>query len=241
MKLNEKVIATREVNMIIYRILVLLSAFFKFIHLRLEKRISNYHYTRLRWFCSFNFENLTSFIVFILFVSFFCMFDFNVNIQKVHVKKQEIKIDHEYIKLKSIFKWLEKDVYYAIKKECEKNEIDPVLLMSVIQYESGDYCKNEINKMTKVVSYAGAIGICQIMPFHAKNPMDLYDYRYNIKKGAWYLSACLEASGGNVREAARRYNQGIHGNPKRYKNWAYVNRINRKYKYALTNKVMAVR
>jgi soluble lytic murein transglycosylase-like protein len=160
---------------------------------------------------------------------------------KVKIEKKEKKIENkEYEKMKGFFPWLNEKTYQTILIESEKKEIDYRLVMSVIQYESGDYCGNNWECMTKVVSRAGARGPMQIMPFHAPNPDDLFKPEYNIKKGVWYLSACLEASGGNIRDAARRYNQGIHGNPRKYRNWRYVKRIARKYKKVLTENVMAV-
>jgi len=187
----------------------------------------------------FNLANIIPIICAVIYMSVFIIYEFKPkeNIQTVKVKR---KINYEYRFLKKCFPWLNEKVYIVIKEESESHNIDPKYLMSVIQYESGDYCHNNWDQMQIVVSHAGAIGVCQIMPFHTRHPKKLYDWRYNISKGAWYLGQCLKSSDGNTREAARKYNQGLYGKRWKYRNWAYVNKISRKYKQVLTKEIMAV-
>ena len=208
-----------------------------------ENKIANYH-PKIKLNFGFR-DNTFAFVVFSLFLVFAFMVQKQPNIQDIKntekTKVCDTKKEKEFNFLKKHYTWLQRDVYYFILEESEKQNVDYIYIMSVIQYESGDYCANNWQKMITVTSYAGARGPMQIMPFHAKNPDDLFNWKYNIKKGIWYLSACLEAAGGNIRDAARRYNQGIHGNPRKYRNWKYVRRISNKYKKVLTQKVMVAK
>lgn len=187
-------------------------------------------------------NNVVAIFIFAVFVSVFTIIQYNSpNVQDTKHEKKIVVKDDNFDRMSTFFPWLNYETYTVIVSESKKNNIDPAYVMSVIQYESGDYCKNNWKCMQRAVSRSGARGPMQIMPFHAKNPDDLFGWKYNIKKGAWYLGACMESSGGNIREAARKYNQGIHGNRKRYRNWPYVRRIARKYKQVLTKNVMAER
>lgn len=195
-----------------------------------------------------NYETIVSiyigllFIIFAFFVNADKLYKQNIqDLKPVEVKKEVVKVNNNlFHRLKKYFPWLQYETYKTVVAECEKNNIDPKFMLSVIQFESGAYCKNDYDRMIKVVSRAGAIGICQIMPFHASDPNTLYDPQENIKKGAWYLGTCFEYAGGNVREASRMYNQGVHGKKWKYRNWSYVNRIDKLYKQILTDEVMNV-
>jgi len=180
------------------------------------------------------------FLLFAVFINLDKLYKQNIqDLKPVETKEETVKINNNiFHNLKKYFPWLRYETYKTVVAECEKNNIDPKFMLSVIQFESGEYCKNDYNRMIKVVSRAGAIGICQIMPFHASDPQTLYNPKENIKKGAWYLGTCFEYSGGNIREAIRMYNQGVHGKKWKYRNWTYVNRIDKLYRQILTDEVM---
>lgn len=185
------------------------------------------------------------FIISVISFSFLiCFKDIKPGNQKVE-KTIESPFDtlrkNEYKRLKTRFTWLEKDVYDFIKIEAEKKEVDPHLIMSVIQIESGDFCKNNWAAMKKVKGTSGEIGPMQVMPYHARNPKNLYDWKYNIKKGIGYFKGGLEIGQGDIRVAIRLYNQGHAGKWQNYKNWKYVARVMRKYKKVLTDRVMVAK
>lgn len=137
------------------------------------------------------------------------------------------KSDFSYYQ--SRYNWLNIEIYHTIKYYANNYKIPEKLVYSVIQKESGDYCKNNLTKMLKVKSYAGAIGICQIMPFHVNNYKELYDFKTNIRIGCSYLSKCLNRSNGNIIEACRMYNAGMNSKRWRYKNWNYVIKVCKDY------------
>lgn len=143
--------------------------------------------------------------------------------------QQEQKIDYEYIKLSKQYKWINHFVYDIISENARNYNLDKKLICALIQEESGTYCNNNLRKMKKVISYAGAIGIMQVMPFHFDNPTKGKVLRFNIAKGCWYVKKSLQKAKGNIREACRFYNAGLNSVRKEYKGWAYVYRIERNY------------
>jgi soluble lytic murein transglycosylase-like protein len=135
----------------------------------------------------------------------------------------------DYYRLKSFYPWLSPKVYYHIKYETSKYnhpQVNIDKICAIIQYESGGYCKNNLRKMTKVTSHAGAIGLMQIMPFHHKGPKkELKRVSLNIYYGVNYYSYCIKLAKGNEREALRFYNAGPHSSRNKYRNWHYVDSI----------------
>jgi soluble lytic murein transglycosylase-like protein len=91
----------------------------------------------------------------------------------------------------------------AIDVAARQNGLDPALLSSVIQQESG-FDPN-------ATSAAGAQGLMQLMPSTAAslgvtNP---YDPSQSIEAGARYLRSDLDRVGGNVPLALAAYNAGL--------------------------------
>jgi soluble lytic murein transglycosylase len=91
--------------------------------------------------------------------------------------------------------------------------LDPNLLLAVMRVESA-YQKH-------IVSYAGAVGLMQIMPrtgqliAHALGhddftPADLLDPRLNLEFAAWYLSSLIHRFDGRLPLAIAAYNGGPH-------------------------------
>ncbi len=91
--------------------------------------------------------------------------------------------------------------------------LDPNLLLAVMRVESA-YQKH-------IVSYAGAVGLMQIMPrtgqliAHALGeddftPADLLDPQLNVEFAAWYLSSLIRRFDGRLPLAIASYNGGPH-------------------------------
>jgi soluble lytic murein transglycosylase len=91
--------------------------------------------------------------------------------------------------------------------------LDPNLLLAVMRVESA-YQKH-------IVSYAGAVGLMQIMPrtgqliAHALGhedftPADLLDPRLNLEFAAWYLTSLIHRFDGRLPLAIAAYNGGPH-------------------------------
>ncbi|MEM1417921.1 MAG: lytic transglycosylase domain-containing protein, partial [Myxococcota bacterium] len=94
-----------------------------------------------------------------------------------------------------------------------RHGLDPNLLFAVMRVESV-YQK-------EIVSYAGAIGLLQIMPrtgtliartrgIEGFHPEDLLDPGTNLDFGAWYLRSLLDRFDGHVPLAVAAYNGGPH-------------------------------
>ena len=133
----------------------------------------------------------------------------------------------EYNHFKNYYKWLTPKIYFHILSETKKYQnILTSDIIAMIQMESGNYCNNNFRKMCKVISYAGAVGMMQVMPSTAKkNIEELQDPLINIKCGIQYYSWCLNYAKGDKREALRFYNAGPFSKKERYKNWKYVDNI----------------
>jgi soluble lytic murein transglycosylase-like protein len=164
---------------------------------------------------------------------------------KVKIEKKEKKIIHspeekELKRLKKHFKWLTKPVYSYILKRSDIKEVDPIMIMSIKQVETGNHCGNNWKCMVSARGKAGERGAMQIMEYHAKNPKDLDNWKFNTNTGIDYFRGAIEVASGDIRVAVRLYNQGHNGKWQNYKNWKYVSRVMRIYKKAITENVMAV-
>ena len=115
-----------------------------------------------------------------------------------------------------------------IQQSARANELDPLLVASVIRVESQFHQKD--------VSHAGAIGLMQLMPNTAQwvaqqmsqqgirltgeqtgqtNTQDLASPELNIQLGSWYIHYLIQQFNGNEVAAIAAYN----GGPKRVGQW----------------------
>jgi soluble lytic murein transglycosylase len=100
-----------------------------------------------------------------------------------------------------------------VERAAKKYGLDPNLLFAVMRVES------IYNR--RIVSYAGAVGLMQIMPATGKRiadrlgvsgfqTTDLLDPRTNLEFSAWYLSSLLDRFDGRLPLAIASYNGGPH-------------------------------
>ena len=100
-----------------------------------------------------------------------------------------------------------------VEKAAAKFNLDPNLLFAVMRVESVYY--------RQIVSFAGAVGLMQIMPHTGMriaralgntdfNPRELLDPRKNLEFAAWYLSSLINRFDGRVPLAIAAYNGGPH-------------------------------
>jgi soluble lytic murein transglycosylase len=104
-------------------------------------------------------------------------------------------------------------VYYddLVRAECAAYDLDPLLMFALIRQESvfDD----------KVASWAGAVGLAQIMPSTGKwiaemmpwpqyQEDDLRRAYLNVRFGTWFLDRILEQADGDVMTALAGYNGG---------------------------------
>lgn len=122
------------------------------------------------------------------------------------------------------------DVDNFIVESGRRNSVDPLLLYSIMHQES--------SFKPRAMSYKGARGLMQLMPFTASRfgVTNIWDPKQNIEGGARYMRFLLNLFNGDVRLALAGYNAG-EGAVMKYKNQVppysetreYVRRIGNRY------------
>lgn len=94
------------------------------------------------------------------------------------------------------------DVDNYIVESGKRNSVDPLLLYSIMHQES--------SFKQRALSYKGARGLMQLMPFTASRfgVTNIWDPRQNIEGGARYMRFLLNLFNGDVRLALAGYNAG---------------------------------
>ena len=94
------------------------------------------------------------------------------------------------------------DIQRMVSSACEKHNVDPRLVMAVIQQESG-FNQNALSK-------SGAQGLMQLMPSTAKalGVKNAFNPEQNIEGGVKYLKGLLDRFNGNKILALAAYNAG---------------------------------
>jgi soluble lytic murein transglycosylase-like protein len=121
----------------------------------------------------------------------------------------------EYKVLKEQYPWLTKDLYSHIRRVGHQNNIDPQLIVSLIEEESSGHwwARGKLIYITDFVTKKQipqrARGYMQVLPIHYPGPADdLLQPQLNIKMGTAYLRYCLNISNGNIKVALAGYNAG---------------------------------
>ena len=117
-------------------------------------------------------------------------------------------------------------LYYTdlLQKHTTKYEIDPLFVAAMIREES--------RYNADIVSYAGAIGLMQIMPANGPefasrlkiprfNKKMLYNPDINIQMGSWYMKSLMDQFDNNHALVAGAYN----GGPGRMRRWIKAKQI----------------
>jgi len=122
------------------------------------------------------------------------------------------------------------DVDKFIIESGQRNSVDPLLLYAIMHQES--------SFKTRAMSYKGARGLMQLMPFTASRfgVTNIWDPKQNIEGGARYMRFLLDLFSGDVRLALAGYNAG-EGAVMKYgyevppysETREYVRRIGRRY------------
>lgn len=100
-----------------------------------------------------------------------------------------------------------------VSTAAQERQLEPELLFAVMRTES--------HYQKRIISYAGAIGLMQIMPRTGRliamnmgepgfSPARLLEPKTNIRMAAWYLSSLIRRFDGNVALAIAAYNGGPH-------------------------------
>ena len=94
------------------------------------------------------------------------------------------------------------DVDNYIVESGKRNAVDPLLLYSIMHQES--------SFKARAMSYKGARGLMQLMPFTASRfgVTNIWDPKQNIEGGARYMRFLLNLFDGDVRLALAGYNAG---------------------------------
>ena len=99
-------------------------------------------------------------------------------------------------------------IYEDIIRFSSKYEIDPALVVSIIQVES--------NFNHNIISEKGAIGLMQLIPETAEElQVDPFNLSSNIEGGIKYFSKCLKLNNNDIALALASYNAG-YGNVQKY-------------------------
>lgn len=123
----------------------------------------------------------------------------------------------------------ELDLSPIILREAKKNNVDPMLIRTIIKFESGFY--------PYAVSPVGAGGLMQLMPDTARGlgVTDVFSPHQNIAGGTLYIRRQLDAFNNNLPFALAAYNAGpgavlsYGGIPPYAETVNYVNRILQEY------------
>ena len=113
-----------------------------------------------------------------------------------------------------------KDLAHHIWRASKSNNIDPLLLTSLVEAESG-FNPN-------AVSRAGAVGITQVVPRHwGTSHAELLDYRKALHKGAEIIRMYSDLCKGDMKCAVHSYNVGITAYRRGARNKAFYTKIMR--------------
>ena len=124
--------------------------------------------------------------------------------------KQSLEIFQHVLRYSKLSPVIAFELASAINQECEKYDIDPLLVLAMIQIES--------QFSPKAISHMGAVGLMQVQPQTGKYVAKKYGINYkgfnslidpvtNIKLGISYLSF-LESLYGDIEHALFAYNFG---------------------------------
>jgi len=89
--------------------------------------------------------------------------------------------------------------------------LDPNIIATIMQIES---CGNPV-----AVSYAGASGLFQVMPFHFQPGEDMFDPEANAMRGLAFYKEQMKFTGGNVNTSFAGYNGGYAASGGAYSTW----------------------
>lgn len=98
-----------------------------------------------------------------------------------------------------------------ILKWSEQFDVDPNIVATIMQIES---CGNPV-----AVSYAGASGLFQVMPFHFRLGEDMFDPNTNAMRGLAFFKEQLRFTGGDIDTSFAGYNGGYAASGGAYATW----------------------
>ena len=135
--------------------------------------------------------------------------------KKAEIKRMQTLADYISKKYnKKLFQT--EEIIYISYVEGKKQNLSPILLLSLIAVESG-YNKN-------IYSKAGAVGLTQVIPFYhkdkitnlQKNNLSIISIKGNIKLGTTILKEYINLSHGNVKLALQKYNGAANDKKQKY-------------------------
>jgi len=104
-------------------------------------------------------------------------------------------------RLTTQYRWISRNLYELTYEAGRRHNVAPEVICAFIHVES--------RGNPRALSYAGARGLMQIMPFWHKGPAeDLYHPATNIMLGTKILRYYIDRADGNLILAAKYYNAG---------------------------------
>ncbi len=148
---------------------------------------------------------------------------------KLHYLRWKVEMNNRLIQRRSDLRTLQErtDFLQTVWYNCKRSRLDVDLVLGLIQVES--------NFRKRAISYAGARGFMQVMPFWARVLMGndasiLFDTHTNLRFGCVILRHYLDLERGDMFLALGRYN-GSRGKPQypdavfgARKNWVFLDR-----------------
>ncbi len=148
---------------------------------------------------------------------------------KLHYLRWKVEMNNRLIQRRSDLRTLQErsDFLQTVWYNCKRSRLDVDLVLGLIQVES--------NFRKRAISFAGARGFMQVMPFWARVLMKddagiLFDTHTNVRFGCVILRHYLDLERGDMFLALGRYN-GSRGKPQypdavfgARRNWVFLDR-----------------
>jgi soluble lytic murein transglycosylase-like protein len=148
---------------------------------------------------------------------------------KLHYLRWKVEMNNRLVQRRSDLRTLQErsDFLQTVWYNCKRSRLDVDLVLGLIQVES--------NFRKRAISFAGARGFMQVMPFWARVLMKddagiLFDTHTNVRFGCVILRHYLDLERGDMFLALGRYN-GSRGKPQypdavfgARRNWVFLDR-----------------
>ena len=130
-------------------------------------------------------------------------------------------LEIDWVQYKRYYPNMAAEHFAIVRHECLQQDVPMPDVFAIIA--------NESQYDDRIISKSGDdVGLMQINRVHWNGSAEsMLELAKNVKTGVSIYKSALIKANGNKRDAFRYYNAGENNNPKCYKNWNYVNTIQR--------------